>query len=206
MIFDLGLTNEQIEFINKINLNLKIINILPTLKKFDLDLNLNNVFVDIKNYGFKPYVLRHFDKFLDKILLVDAQKKNIDINVLFLDSGFCINQSLEYIFEKINNTEFFCTDHNDCYKVITFKNKIINTETQCSVCNILPPSVYKFFKENNLNLSKENLKENYIKAGLVGYKYFGKYQFVVNKNLEYFYKSKIYELTRPITNIKEKTY
>ena len=28
MIFDLGLTNEKIEFINMINLNLKIINIL----------------------------------------------------------------------------------------------------------------------------------------------------------------------------------
>ena len=206
MIFDLGLTNEQIEFINKINLNLKIINILPILKEHDLQLNLNNVFVDITNYGFKPYVLRHFDKFLDKTLVVDAQEKNRDINVLFIDSGFCINQSLEYIFEKINSTEFFCTDHNDCYKIITFKNKIINSERQGSICNILPPSVYKIFKETNLNLSKENLKENYIKAGLVGYKYFGKYQFIVNKNLEYFYKSKIYELTDPIINIKEKTY
>ena len=188
MIFDVGLTKEQKDFISKIKLNLQIIDILPHLKSYDLELNLENVFLNINNYGFKPYILKNFDKFLP----VSYKKKNI--NILFIDSGFLINKSLDDIFDKINTKHFFITDHNDCFKIVTFKNGNIDKLRIGTLSNILPPSVYKIFREDKINLKKEDLKEQYIKAGLVGYKYCGNYQFIIDRNLEYFYKSKIWSL------------
>ena len=200
MLFDIGLTKEQVSFLRKLRINIIINNLLPHLDEIDKKLKIKNCYSNISTYGFKSYILRKFDNF------IPDKYKHYELNVLYLDSGFYITQSLEKIFEIIHNQHIFVTDHSDCPNRVLFHGNEFY-EFEPSLSNQLPPSVYNYCQTSKyINLTKESLKKQYIKAGLVGYKYKGKYQFIINENFKCFHESNIWNIEKETDNTKFNYY
>ena len=172
ILLNLGLSYDNMNLAKKIDL-VHLINFEKEFQELDDEMGCD-YFKNKKTYGFKSYLLKNFDlKF--KIL------EEYNYNILCIDSGIHCNKSLDRIFEIIHNEEIFCVDHSSemPYGNIEKSSRWADKYGDCMLLNILPPPMYELLKkEYPINI--EGLTKQYIKAGLFGYKYKGKYQHIAD--------------------------
>lgn len=153
-----------------LGLHKNTINFLKTLNKVIIcEFDFSNIkseynLLDRRYYGFKPFALKFCDKYI-------TNKNNA--NILYIDAGIYINKNIAVIFNIINNNHIFFVNHDD-------------RKRQARVFNYCHPKTYKL-----LNVNKRELMAPVIKAGFIGYKLNGKYNFIIDKLFDYAIKKNI---------------
>ena len=185
VIFDFGLEKWQVEILEKIQkletFNFKDIELDVRLKKFDVN--------DPSTYFFKVYAFHFWSQALE-------YQNSKNVNLLWIDSGIKIEQSLKEIFYIIETEGSFFVDHSDVS--LFYKNP------QNSLINILSPKIKE--ADDYVELSDEQMLTPYIKANFFGLNLGGKYSYIIDEHLNLCLNTNILFEPRNITNKKEQEY
>lgn len=207
ILLDIGLNENNKHILKQTDVN--VINFNKEFEALDKIIGCE-YFNNIKTYAFKPYLLKNFHNKIDLDL-------KYNYNILYIDAGIYINKSLNDVFDIINREDIFCIDHSSEMKTgnIEYNNKYSFKFGDCMLANMLPPPVYKLLKKK-YPINYEGLTNQYIKAGFFGYKFNGKYQYIINDMLRFYIDTKIgiiplnieeeKKLSQNIKNILLKTY